>query len=635
MSRLRPHLPFDPQETHLSFANRLAALHTGGRVQPFLRYIGIDSMRYVAGGEAEVRKLCDLADVDPESVLANVPRKVAKRRYLLRGDPISAEALSRPATVFCPLCLQEDDTVRAAGGPGRTGRFLWSLSVTRTCPVHGLPLVRREKSRWSDEFQELDMRVPEREAELEALAADLVPRSISPLQAYAADRLAGASGPAWLDSQTLDQAVRATEMLGVVLAFGAQPNLRRFTQDDWDAAGRAGYACTSHGEAGIREALDAVHAEYTYRRSKPGPQAIYGRLYEWLAYANGEKDPGDIKRILREAIFDTIAYPAGKTVLGETLEQRRLHTTRSLSTEKRVDARTLHNVLLARGLIRKGEFDHHHAFDARAGERIADEIGAAVLVINVPRAVGCARPLADDLIRERVLPQVAMDGLSARGRLRKAVPEAAIDAFLDRLKAIADPVDSARPGMVPIAKAAEKSRARGVDIVHLMLGGFLSRVHRLQIREGIEAILVDPAEVREAAARTLVGISSTEAFGILKMPAGAVWALVDDQQEEMSIPAITIEGQDGAYRFHRFRREDLDAFKARVTTVPRIAEEAGLDLRLDQIGGRLKAAGVTPVHRKRDLGIQLYRVADLPAAFRVPEPARGPCLPAPEGAPAS
>jgi hypothetical protein len=39
MSRLRPHLPFDPQETHLSFANRLAALHTGGRVQPFLRYL--------------------------------------------------------------------------------------------------------------------------------------------------------------------------------------------------------------------------------------------------------------------------------------------------------------------------------------------------------------------------------------------------------------------------------------------------------------------------------------------------------------------------------------------------------------------------------------------------------------------
>lgn len=618
MSRLHPHLPFDPEETHLSFASRLAALHIEGRVQPFLSCLGIDPMRYVAGDEAEVRTLCDLARVAPEPVLANVPRKVAKRRYLLRGDPISAEVLSRPATVFCPLCLHEDDVARAAGGPGRRGRFLWSLSVVRTCPVHGLPLLRREKSRWSDEFQELDLRVPERGAALEALAAGLTPRSISPLQAYATARLAGEPGPAWLDSQTLDQAVRATEMLGVVVAFGAKPNLKRFTQDDWDAAGRAGHAYTSCGEAGIREALDTVHAAYTYRRSRPGPQAVYGRLYEWLAHGNGDKDPGDIKRILREAIFDTIAYPAGATVLGHTLERRRLHTTRSLSEETRVDARTLCNALLARGLIRKGEYEYHHAFDAEEGARIADAIGAAILVINVPKALGCARPLADDLIRERVLPQVAMDALSAGGRLRKAVPEAAVHALLERVRAAAAPVDRAEPGMVPIAKAAEKARVRGIDIVHLILGGFLRRVQRLRAPDGIAGLLVDPAEVRETAARTLVGIPAAEAFGILKMPPASIWALVDEPEEEAAIPAITIEGENGAYRFHRFRREDLEAFKAVFTTVPRIAEQAGREFRLDEIGGRLNAAGVKPVFRKRDLGIQLYRIADLPAAFRTP-----------------
>ena len=236
----------------------------------------------------------------------------------------------------------------------------------------------------------------------------------------------------------------------------------------------------------------------------------------------------------------------------------------------------------------------------------------------MPRPWGCALPLADDFIRERVLARVAMDALIARGRPRKAVPEAAGHARMDRLRAAAAPVEHAEPGMVPIAKAAEKARVRAIDIVHLILGGFLRRVQRLRALDGISGLLVDPAEVREAAARTLVGISAAEAFGILKMPPASVWALVDEPEEETAIPAISIEGENASYRFHRFRREDLEAFNAVFTTVPRIAEQTWHEFKLDEIGRRLNIAGVKPVFRKRDLGIQLYRIADLPAAFRAP-----------------
>ena len=102
------------------------------------------------------------------------------------------------------------------------------------------------------------------------------------------------------------------------------------------------------------------------------------------------------------------------------------------------------------------------------------------------------------------------------------------------------------------------------------------------------------------------------------MPPASVWALVDEPEEETAIPAISIEGENASYRFHRFRREDLETFKAVFTTMPRIAEQAGRRLKLDEIGRRLNFAGVKPVFRKRDLGIQFYRIADLPAAFRAP-----------------
>jgi hypothetical protein len=102
------------------------------------------------------------------------------------------------------------------------------------------------------------------------------------------------------------------------------------------------------------------------------------------------------------------------------------------------------------------------------------------------------------------------------------------------------------------------------------------------------------------------------------MPPASVWALVDEPEEETAIPAISIEGENASYRFHRFRREDLEALKAVFATVPQIAEQAGHEFKLDEIGRRLNIAGVKPVFRKRDLGIQLYRIADLPAAFRAP-----------------
>ena len=49
MSLLKPHFAFDALESALSFAARLAAFHTGGRLTTFLRDIGIAPMAMVAG----------------------------------------------------------------------------------------------------------------------------------------------------------------------------------------------------------------------------------------------------------------------------------------------------------------------------------------------------------------------------------------------------------------------------------------------------------------------------------------------------------------------------------------------------------------------------------------------------------
>ena len=59
----------------------------------------------------------------------------------------------------------------------------------------------------------------------------------------------------------------------------------------------------------------------------------------------------------------------------------------------------------------------------------------------------------------------------------------------------AQPVDETPDGMAPISKAAEKVSAPSVEIVHLILGGYLRRVSRLTTVPGYAGLLVDPEEV--------------------------------------------------------------------------------------------------------------------------------------------
>ena len=115
--------------------------------------------------------------------------------------------------------------------------------------------MRRAKRKWADPFHELDRRVPERGEQLQAMIDEAKRRSVSPLQKYVVNRLEGMAGPGWLDAQSLEQAVRATELLGVLLEFGPGQKLPELTADDWDHVCRVGFECTSLGEVAIREAL--------------------------------------------------------------------------------------------------------------------------------------------------------------------------------------------------------------------------------------------------------------------------------------------------------------------------------------------------------------------------------------------
>ncbi|MCR9151419.1 MAG: TniQ family protein [Rhodobacteraceae bacterium] len=611
MPALFPFLPFDPAETPLSFATRLASFHIRSSVVPFLRDIGISPEALLGGEHDAVERLSAVAGVEGEALHRNAACRVAKRRFNLRGNVVSSEFFSSPYTVFCPACLREDDAGAADVGSARRGRLDWTLGAVRTCPRHGLALVAREKAQWHDKYHELARRVPERGDDLDRLIECAPEQTPSPLQVYVMQRLDGDTPHDWLDSQSLEQAVRATEMLGLLLEFGSAAQPATLGMQDWDRAGRTGFAVTSAGEAAIREALHGVQAEFRGKGGKPGGRKVFGALYEWLSFAKGTKDPGDIKRILREHIFDTMEIAGGTTVLGGPLAERRLHSVESLAAEARLHPKTLRNVLAANGLIPVEEkVTGHHVFDAHEGQKLANSIGRQIHVSALGTALNCTRPQAEQLLDEGLLRQISNRVIAAIGRTRKSVDSREVGAFLEKLHDCATVVQSVPLEMVPISKAAEKAKATSVDVLHLVLGGFLTRVVRLAHASGIAAIHVDPDEVRTEIGICKQGLRASEVFGRLNVSRSTGWALVL-REDEPRIPSTIVVGRNGSHQFHRFGEDDVATFMARFATVPQIANTQNCGA--SELLHHLKKTRARPAIHRHEIGMDLYRIDQFPA----------------------
>ncbi|MEP2984617.1 MAG: TniQ family protein [Sulfitobacter sp.] len=612
MNVLTPHLAHDPVESPMGFAARLAAFHTGGRTGPFLRDIGVSLPGLARGQAQDIQRLAERTGIDAEALEANAARGLDRRHFDLRGEHVSAEMFSSPFTVFCPACLRGDDLASGGKQAMRRHRWIWQLGVVRTCPDHGLPLMRRKAAFSGDRYHELAIMVPETGDRLEALIAPLTARSVSPLQNYVLDRLAGKTVASWLDGEGLDQAVRASEMLGILVAFGPTPNLNKLTDDDWDRAGAVGYIYSSQGEAGIRQALFEVQARANYGGSNPGPQHVFGRLYQWLSRSRAKKDLGDIKRILREHILDTMEVAAGSVVLGEELADRRLHTCATLARETGLDPRTLRGVLAARSLIPEdAPLGSNHVFDAELGRKVARSMWRLVPVAGLPKKLGCTRPMAEQLVAERILTPIVSEVSHAPGRMKKAIDAEEVDGLLKRFQSEANSVRNLPVGLVDIATAAMKSKAPAVEIVHLILGGFLSNVVRLDGMDGFEGIHVDPAETKLVVSGVMDGLSPAEAFGQMRVPIASGWELV----KEGLMPVVEIPSKRDDHVIYRFRPEDVDAFLGEFTTEAWIGN--ALEMSLADLKPEMKGAGVKPFLRKAEIGIRIFRRCDLPVRYQV------------------
>ena len=469
------------------------------QARSFLADQGISPSDLLHGTRPVIDRLCEVAGQDPAPVWRNTATSQGKEVFRLRGQIIPASMLVREETRFCPLCLHEDDACDGRPGIARRDRLAWSLRVVTTCPRHSLALILRARDHRENMPHKLVLHVPEQDEQLVALARGAARREPSPLQTYVLNRLDGQKGPEWLDGQSLEQAVKATQMLGMTFAFGASVKLGSVDRDGWDLAGRMGWEWVSKGEDGLQAAFRVLQdAAFAQGQGGQNYFTVFGQLYRWLLEPGERSDHGPIKQALRDHIQQNMDVCIGRDLLGQPVERRCKYSVQSLALETGLHRQTLGKVLAARGLIGAEDARKGNAIllvDAESGRAAAAALGRSVPFVQLPARLNATRPIVTCLIDlGQLTPLHRNSGHDTRDKCGFDALEA--DQLLTRLHDLAPDMSELPLGWVTLTQCTKRARITMQQLLRVILKGQIKGIGRASGDVGLSALRIDIEEIR-------------------------------------------------------------------------------------------------------------------------------------------
>ena len=608
---LNPHLPFDEDETPVSWAVRLAALHTGDAPARFLQDVGVDPRGLMDGDATAIQTLAAVGGADPAAVARNAVARLDDDRVRCRGEVFDRRLWLRQGLRCCMHCLQQD-----AGSSARRNahklrlRFGWDFTFVERCDVHGVPLCSLPRA---DVLSKGLPFVADRALwnTLQRLHADDAPEPPSSLQRYALDRLNDLRGPAWLDGQRLDHAFRACEKLGAAAFKGARARPSELSASERADAAERGFAIAAEGEPGIRRLLVDLQRQCPSDDGHAGPQALFGDLHDWAARTDLERGP--LADILHRHILETLPVGPGDMVLGQPVTKRLVHSVRTLSLAAHVHPKRLRKLLEARGVIRPEDRDLHDnrvVFDAALGEATAREITDSVPRVDLPRRLGLGRGVTATLIAEELLMPVLVPDAEYQLKERRFL-RADVDGLIDRCLDGAGMVDDIPPGFANLRRAASAGGITVSCMLRAILDGRVRERRCLTSGHALGALLVNVEAVRTAFTPGPPGeaLARYRAARRLGTTDRVIAALIADRPGG---PILESHLKTGIRRGRArvIPTAALDAFDRTYVGLIALARERRLHHRA--LAAALAERGVTPAFDPAAIRATFYRRAEIP-----------------------
>jgi hypothetical protein len=477
---LWPSLPYDREETVLSYADRLSMMHTGSGMERLVRDLGINIEHFTSGREDAVSAFAETIRLPLEDVKKGVIR-VLQRRASFRGEDISKPFLSPRAARYCPSCLAEDGQ-RA----DRRFRLIWGFRHVVRCDRHSAWLIDTPCK------NETNLRLaigPKTLGETQTTSTE-TPDYLSWLRV----RLDGRSLPdnSWMADQTLEQVLAASEMLGAILEHGHRVAVMKLSPEQTEEATDIGLSIYSEGPEAISEALDAIRITSPATAVQAGALAHYGQLYDWLHRRSNVIDPGPIRDILRDHIIKNSAVEPGTKVLGVEITERKYHTIQSLSAEVDIARVRLSRVLKRLGQLPGDatEIDCGNAvFEAAKTVPMIEAFKSAVRLQDVPDYIGATKGQFEALYRMDIVKPLVPR--TSRGSVRNVVfSQQHLDEFLQGLQELPLLADDIEGDFHPVAYACQRGAGLFEDVfVDIQAGRICG--YRHPDKAGISAVYVD------------------------------------------------------------------------------------------------------------------------------------------------
>ena len=484
---LLPILRYDPSETAQSWAARLAAVHAGQPVNHLLKDMGVPASAFMKGDPEAIQALA-VAGGQESEIVSRGAFLLRRRFRVLRGEPMGIGFAAPNVQRFCPHCLQEDGTTREW-----RHRILWCFDCIMTCPRHAVALACAPAGASSHDVRDVVHEL----GGLDDLAAASREVPVSDHVLWVSRRLQGqGQGDDWLASQSIAQVIDASEALGAVLEHGHAVRLGKLSREAREGAIVRGLGVLGEGEDAVMAAFDDIRAASSANAVQAGSLAMYGRLFEWLDRRTNHIDPGPIKRLLREHILRHDAITPGAMLLGETVQERRLHSLASLSEVTGIPRRRLTRLLKRLGHVPEGASDRELGrlvFPARSMEQLCDDLTRSVPLEEVPDYIGASIRQTAALRQAGILTPVV--GSKRPGEVRQIVfAQRVLDDFLEKLAAL-PPVPDHDDDGVDIATACQRIGAFTEDLVARILSG--SMPARRCSGYGLDKVRVRLPDVRQ------------------------------------------------------------------------------------------------------------------------------------------
>lgn len=617
MPGLRPSLHFATDETPVSWAVRLAEFHTRGPLRSFLGDMGVSLKDLAAGCLGTLKHLCALSGEDPLLVLNNSIEHVAKHRRRFRGEEFDADIVPHRAR-FCPLRLGEDEDETGPAHVLRRHRLLWRFEPIRTCLRHGVFLTERPLNVGDSEPHDHRMSVPETGASLRRLGEASIEAASTGLERYVADRFEGIRGPAWLDGQPLEAAVRGTEMLGGFIAFGPDRSWSDMSVADMHRAAEAGWEAVRGGIPGILPAIDAHFRSYSpIRPGRPDERLGLGMLGRWLTSRGREEgNPGVLHALVTARALDHLPFDPGRKLLGGMVERPRLVTVSSLALAlalargRSYGAGSLGQTLCHRGVLPA----------AMAPDRPVDQVARFKPAFAI--CDGMDRVASAGLVALRLgVSTPWIDALVKAGFLGSLQPP---DGPQWRPPPYVDALDlQSLDGLIGAMPEKDRSDLSGptMDILHrdlgwtapsilsAMLGDQRFGMVRLRGRRSLDHVHVTTNDWRIVEPPPVPGMRADVAFRMLGLAPALPWREIE-WPEDAPFCRTRDEGT-GDW----IAGWEMALFRKTFVLERRLASE--LWLPSESVVATLHASGVRPAVDPEAIGAILYRRGDLPDGLRI------------------